>query len=644
MIAERPVLAALAAAVSAVVLTGLVRAVAIRLDFVSRPRGERFAHDAKPLAGGVAIVAAWLLGLLVATSGQGAPDLGTISLALGAVAFAVLGLVDDARDLRAHVKLIAQILIAGVLVYVWEVALGQRAEQLGVSVLPIDERARLPGVGLPLDDPLLRAPLTVVWLVVVTNAVNLLDNMDGLAGSVTAVTATFVAALAASGGNAPTAIAAGAVAGACVGYLVWNFPPARIYMGDCGSLPLGFLLAALAARGGASETSSFTVALGAPALALAVPLFDTVFVSVLRRLHGRSIFQGGRDHTSHRLVVLGLDERRTVLVFSALAAAGGAAAFLLEGSSLALRIVIVVGAGVLLFGVGAFLAEVSVYPDVPRTISGRLAIPKEARRGGFVVVTSALRERAQTIIRVVLDASVLSLCFLGANVARFGDAVPDYATVIVRSLPLFVGIKLVVFVQAGLYQRTETDEDGGTDELFRIVRAAAIGSFIAIAAAALAVRLENYSRAVFVLDGIFTVAAIGATRLLVPFLRDTVAGWSRPTGAATPTGVPRPRAVLVGPTALEPLARTAFARADLELVGVVDVERTGDAADDADDPDPIGALVIAAAHDLGASTAVILGADDRDASPSWRDRARAAGLDVRVLTLAVADANRDEAR
>ena len=545
--ARSPITACVVAAVAAIVTTGLVRAAASRLGFVSSPRGERFTHRATPLGGGIAIVAS-ILGAWLLITGSPVPDIATSTVLLAALALMVLGLVDDARDISPQLKLIVELALAGTLVWVYETA---RSDP--TASLP------LPGVGLPLEPITLRVPLTVLWIVLMTNAVNLLDNMDGLAGGVAAVAAGFIAVLAGSSGDPSTAIAAATVAGACAGYLCWNFPPARIYMGDAGSLPLGFLLAALAARGSQGDASSLLVVLGGPALMLAVPLFDTGFVALLRQLHGRSMFEGGKDHTSHRLVVLGLNERRVVIAFYLLTAACGTAALIFVESHLLLRVLIVAAAGLLLLALGAFLAEVRVYPTASTTAPPPDAAP------GFVVGRRLLSQGGGAVSAVVVDACVVSLCFLAANLARFGESTAIYTDVIARSLPVFVALKLLVFLQAGLYRGEQRSLN--VDKLFAIFRAATVGSLLAVALAALTVRLEDYSRAVFILDWIFTVSAIVAARALVPFLRDSVARW-RPDPASD-SEQPAKRAVLLTPAALETLARAQVAAKGLTVVAVV---------------------------------------------------------------------------
>ena len=222
-------------------------------------------------------------------------------LVLGSSLMFGLGLVDDIWPMRAATKLFLQGPIA-ILMLVW------------MPSMPIS------------SVPALNFAFSVVWIVGVTNAFNLLDNMDGLAAGVAAIAAMFLLLILwreSSASAWPIAVAAMAIVGVTIGFLVFNFQPATIFMGDSGSHLLGSLLAGLSLL---ASPSLHAHGLPAPTMAmalLAIPIFDTTFVSVTRRLKGRRVFIGGCDHTSHRLVAIGLHERSAVLTLYVLAAAGG---------------------------------------------------------------------------------------------------------------------------------------------------------------------------------------------------------------------------------------------------------------------------------------------------------------------------------
>ena len=166
--------------------------------------------------------------------------------------------------------------------------------------------------------------ITIFWLIGITNAINLLDNMDGLATGIAAIGSCFLTMSFLVSGQPVEALMLAIFAAALLGFLIYNSNPASIFMGDCGSLFIGFFLASAAlvnVSGGRSR--SFLPVLVVPILVLFIPIFDTTFVTILRKLSGRAASQGGRDHTSHRLVALGMSERRAVWMLYGFAGLSG---------------------------------------------------------------------------------------------------------------------------------------------------------------------------------------------------------------------------------------------------------------------------------------------------------------------------------
>ena len=277
-----PAGAFLVAAIVSVVLTPLAIRAALRLGVLDRP-GEHKSHATPtPYLGGVAIVLAVTLSIALAAVVRG-ETVTTLTQLLGilgiALAMAAVGLLDDLRGLPVVVRFGVQFLAA---LGLWE---------LGVRV------------GLT-GDPRIDLPLTVLWTVGITNAMNLLDNMDGLSASTATIASLWFGAIALINGQFLVAALAFAVAGGAAGFLRDNRPPARIYMGDAGSLFLGVMLASLGML--LTIDRGMLVTAAVPVLILTVPVLDTALVTVARIRHGISPFQGGRDHTSHRLVRVGL--------------------------------------------------------------------------------------------------------------------------------------------------------------------------------------------------------------------------------------------------------------------------------------------------------------------------------------------------
>jgi UDP-GlcNAc:undecaprenyl-phosphate/decaprenyl-phosphate GlcNAc-1-phosphate transferase len=265
-----------------IVLTPLAIRSALRLGVLDRPGQHKSHATPTPYLGGVAIVLAVTLSIALAALIRGETS-ATLTQLLGiltiALAMAAMGLLDDLRGLPVVVRFGVQLLAA---VGLW---------QLGVSV---DLTGRT----------LIDLPLTVLWTVGITNAMNLLDNMDGLSASTATIASLWFGVIALINGQFLVAALAFAVAGAAAGFLRDNRPPARIYMGDAGSLFLGVMLASLGML--LSLERGLLVTAAVPVLILTVPVLDTALVTVARIRHGISPFHGGRDHTSHRLVRLGL--------------------------------------------------------------------------------------------------------------------------------------------------------------------------------------------------------------------------------------------------------------------------------------------------------------------------------------------------
>ena len=233
-------------------------------------------------------------------------------IALGGVGIHILGLVDDRRAVGPWKKLIIQLGLASAVVVGGDLRLVTALDVFGPA-----------GVATS-------AVITVVWIVALCNAINFLDNMDGLAGGVAAIAAAVFLAATIINGQWFTAVAFGLLCGSLMGFLVHNVPPARIFMGDGGSLLVGWMLATLTVRTTFVDTSDSEFALGSawygvlmPVVVLAVPLYDLVAVTLLRISQGRSPLVGDQQHLSHRLVWLGLSKRSAVVVIWALTAATG---------------------------------------------------------------------------------------------------------------------------------------------------------------------------------------------------------------------------------------------------------------------------------------------------------------------------------
>jgi UDP-GlcNAc:undecaprenyl-phosphate/decaprenyl-phosphate GlcNAc-1-phosphate transferase len=305
----RYVVSFLAPFVATLLLTPVAARLARRLGVLDHPSSTKFHREATPYLGGLAVAAGLIL------VGGLAPTDELLTVLACAVAISALGLVDDWRNVGPVVKIAVEAAAGAAL---W--LAGVRAGVFGVA---------------PLD-----LVLTVAWVVVVTNAVNILDNMDGIASGVAAIAALSYFVIAAGRGDFLVASMALAIAGASLGFLRHNFPPARIFLGDAGSLLLGFLLAALALKLDLVGVNG-SIRSGVAILVLAVPLFDVALVVASRLIGRRKIYVGGIDHSAHRMAALGWPHRRVAgTLFAVQALAGGLAVWVTHMSSTAgLRVV-----------------------------------------------------------------------------------------------------------------------------------------------------------------------------------------------------------------------------------------------------------------------------------------------------------------
>ena len=276
-------------------LTVVVKRLALRA--ASSPcRGPTAGNAARvPLLGGLAIGAA----VLAAAAVVPIRDVSMLWLLAGATVMMAAHL-DDIRPLKPQSKLVVQILVAAALA-----GLGLQLRLTGYAALDV--------------------VITLVWIVGISNALNLLDNMDGLAAA-SPHQRRFRVIFLLGDGNAEGASFAAVIVGALLGFLVHNFNPASIFMGDAGSLFLGVMVAGLSLVGGWPYSRNVASVLLLPVLMLLVPIVDTMLVTVTRTLAGRPVSVGGRDHTSHRLVALGLSERSAVLVLYLVAVVSGGVA------------------------------------------------------------------------------------------------------------------------------------------------------------------------------------------------------------------------------------------------------------------------------------------------------------------------------
>ena len=309
--------------VVSLLMTPPVKLFAEKVGAIDVPKDERRVHDHPiPRMGGLAIALAFLLSVLLFIP-MSTPLMGML---MGAVIIAVMGAVDDIVNRKAWVKLAGQIVAALV------------AIRCGVVVDAITS----PFTGESVMLGVFSVPLTVIWIVACTNAVNLIDGLDGLAVGVSAISSLTMLVVALFVSEPEISIILAGLTGACLGFMPYNMNPAKIFMGDVGSQFLGFVLSTVSIMGlfKFHAIISFLI----PLLALAVPLADTIFAFFRRIFHGQSPFHADKGHFHHRLLAMGLNQKQAVAVLYAISAVLGLVAVLLAGTTAAVRAICIVAA------------------------------------------------------------------------------------------------------------------------------------------------------------------------------------------------------------------------------------------------------------------------------------------------------------
>ena len=470
--------------VASVVLWTLLRSPSLGGRLVAVPTGARWHDRTTPLFGGVGIAAGLLAGVLLALATAVAdPSWLLAGIVAGCAIVFVAGLVDDVRHLSPIAKLVAQ-LGAAVIV----IAAGLRVELVSNDALGI--------------------LIALVWLVGITNAFNLLDNMDGLAATLATVACVYFAIDASTvHENDLVLVFSLSLAFACLGFLPFNLRPgdrARVFMGDSGSQLLGFLLAVLGLAASWTTAGTTVATMLLPLLVLAIPILDTTLVTVRRLAERRPVTQGGKDHTSHRLVYYGLSEARAVallaLIGVALGATGVAYNVLDRPAITALGILVTFA---LLVQFGSFLSELSEH--------------ERQGRPGDTSLRHAITVQPRRLIEVGVDALLVG----GTLLAVYLLFVDGRGTELQRGtfqavLPILLGATYVVYVVVGVYRRVwrfATARDLATIALASLV-ATAVAWAIVVATR----DLGDFPPAVFPVYAVTAAALAVLSRALVRFV------------------------------------------------------------------------------------------------------------------------------
>lgn len=490
-ILRNPIIAGIATFAISVLLTPAVRYFAVRKGFVAAPRLDRWHKRPTAMLGGIAIFLSTSIGYLVFV-----PKTTESLVIFGAAGWLFLvGLIDDFFNIKPYQKLFGQI-VGAVIVTGF-------------------------GLTLPLTgNQIFDIWITLFWIVGITNAINLLDNMDGLAVGIAAIAAISLAFGLAAGGQFGVLLFVSVFIGGLLGFLIYNFNPASIFMGDCGSMFVGFLLSTsvLLSQSGGRSRGIFSI-LAVPFLILFVPIFDTTFVTLLRKLSGKPATQGGRDHTSHRLVALGLSERSAVLLLYGLAIAAGLLAVFVRELPTATSLSLIALFTAALTIIGVYLSKVRVYDETDE---------ERAIRENAVFAFLLHFTHKRRVFEVLLDALLITISYYAAYSILFGpiESGPNM-DLFLNTLPLLIIIKLFALFFAGVYRGIWRYTS--VSDLIVFFKGVALGSLLSLVAVLLIYRFQYFSRAVFLLDGVLLFSGIVATRLTFRLLRELIP-MPRPNG------------------------------------------------------------------------------------------------------------------
>ena len=478
------------------VLTPVIRQISLHKGWVAKPRKERWHKNPTAIMGGIAIYIGVSLPIyfisdfssviqfVSGTSGHfPLPSIPTI-IWIGMTLLFIIGLVDDYFQIKPYTKFIGQLLVASLVAF-----LGFRIhwfESLTVDTI-----------------------VTIFWIVGITNAFNLIDNMDGLCAGIALITSIFTAMMFFET-QPNAAIISLILATALAAFLVYNFNPASIFMGDSGSLPIGYTLAILAFSYSKISVPNSISTYAVPILLLVVPIFDMTLVSTIRVLSGRKMSDGGKDHSSHRLVLIGLSEREAVFFLYLVSIVSGVGAlFITMTDSLTSPAVIVpILLSMLLLGI--YLAQLRVYPEKEFSF---------LRDKSYTPLLKELTYKKQ-ILLIMFDFCLITFAYYLSYRLRFeSNEFSFYFKIFLKSLPIIIVCKLIAFFVMGIYRPIW--EYVSFNDVLMYLKASLLGTVLSVASVAFIYRFKDFSKGVFIIDwflmSAFILGSRGSFRLFMEF-------------------------------------------------------------------------------------------------------------------------------
>ena len=479
------------------IATPLVRSVARKKNWIANPTADRWHKKPTALMGGIAIYAGLSIPTFLIADFSSIiphffhnplpPALPSIDAVIwiGITFLFVVGLLDDLLRIKPHTKLVAQILAASLVAF-----LGFRLHWL---------------TSLTAD-----TTLTIVWIVGITNAFNLMDNMDGLCTGIGAIASVYIAVLLLDSFPGASLVAM-ILFGTLIAFLFYNFNPATIFMGDCGSLLIGFTLAVLCLCFPLADAGNKLSTIAVPILIMMVPIFDTTLVTLIRTLSGRKASEGGKDHTSHRLVLMGFSERGAVIFLFGISAVSGLSGWLVSTQDTLTSPAVIIPIGISFLLMGIYLAQLRVYPEKEFTL---------LRNRPYTPILIELTYKKQLML-VMLDFFLIAFVYYLSYRLRFDASdFPYYFKIFLRSLPAVIICKLIAFFMTGVYRGIWGFMS--TADVFVTIKASTIATLLSVAAVTFIYRFEDFSKGIFIIDWLLTNAYLLGTRGSFRFFLDAV--------------------------------------------------------------------------------------------------------------------------
>jgi UDP-GlcNAc:undecaprenyl-phosphate GlcNAc-1-phosphate transferase len=476
---------------ASLLLTPLVRRVALATGRVAIPKDTRWHKKETALLGGVAIFISTVAVWVGADWFSDWKSLGSsyLPMILCAAAMFGIGLADDIVNMDPQHKIAAQIVITSILMI-----FGFRLEWT------ISKTANF--------------FISIVWIIGITNAFNLLDNMDGLSAGVAAIATIFLFLtnyIHPDPSTVPVLLLSAAYLGALCGFLVYNFNPASIFMGDAGSLFIGFVIGCLTAAGNVERTSGGSAGhllwvIAIPIFILFVPILDTGFVSFMRKLFRRPISQGGRDHSSHRMVAIGFSEKKAVLVLYAFSAASGCLTLSIHYLSVGPTLVLITLYLLFVLFFWVYLARVKVYQEESLLSNNGL--------GAITPIIVQLTYRRR-VFEVFLDFILVSVAYYTAYLLRFEG--PVYYLIgenfrfFLKSLPILLACQIFCFYVLGVYRGVW--ENTSISDLIAYIKGITAAVVLSMGILLFVYRFQYFSRVVFILYWILMLLLVSLSRL-----------------------------------------------------------------------------------------------------------------------------------